>query len=68
LKSDVGGQKRDGKDRMEGKKGVSRRGAKAQRMIENEIGKIVIDAAIAVHRGLGPELLVLIYSDTSPQR
>jgi hypothetical protein len=26
-------------------------------MTENEIGKIVVDAAIAVHRALGPGLL-----------
>ena len=36
-------------------------------MTENEIGKIVVDAAIAVHGGLGPGLLVLNYSDISPQ-
>jgi hypothetical protein len=26
-------------------------------MTENEIGKIVVDAAVAVHRALGPGLL-----------
>jgi len=36
-------------------------------MTENEIGEIVDDAAIAVHRALGLGLLVLTYSDTSPQ-
>ena len=36
-----------------------RRGAK--RMTENEIGKIVVDAAIAVHRALGPGLLETVY-------
>jgi len=41
--------------------------AKAQRrnsnkvMTENEIGKIIVDAAIAVHRGLGPGLLETVY-------
>ena len=30
-------------------------------MTENEIGKIVVDAAIAVHRGLGPGLLETVY-------
>ena len=36
-------------------------------MTENEIGKIVVDAAIAVHRALGPGLLVPAYSDSPPQ-
>jgi GxxExxY protein len=30
-------------------------------MTENEIRKIVVDAAIAVHRGLGPGLLETVY-------
>ena len=40
-----------------GGKIISRRGAEAQRMTENEIGTIVIEAAITVHRELGPGLL-----------
>jgi len=30
-------------------------------MKENEIGKIIVDAALAVHRELGPGLLELVY-------
>jgi GxxExxY protein len=30
-------------------------------MTENEIGRIVVDSAIAVHRGLGPGLLETVY-------
>ncbi len=30
-------------------------------MTENEIGKIVVDAAVAVHRALGPRLLESVY-------
>ena len=30
-------------------------------MTENEIGKIIVDSALAVHKGLGPGLLELVY-------
>ena len=30
-------------------------------MTENEIGKTIVDAAMAVHKGLGPGLLELVY-------
>ena len=41
---------------------ISRQDAKAPRpMTENEIGKIVVDSAIAVHRALGPGLLESVY-------
>ena len=38
-----------------------RRKEKRVVMTENEIGKIVVDAAIAVHRALGPGLLETVY-------
>jgi len=53
--------------------GVSRKGAKAQRkiknnikenyniMTENEIAKIIVDAAYHVHKKLGPGLLESVY-------
>jgi len=40
---------------------ISRRDAGAQRMTENEIGTIVVESAIAVHRALGPGLLETVY-------
>jgi GxxExxY protein len=46
------------------KKTISRRGAEAQRMTENEIGTVVVDAAIGVHRELGPGLLETVYEVT----
>ena len=30
-------------------------------MTENEIGKIIVDAAVTVHRALGPGLMELVY-------
>jgi GxxExxY protein len=39
----------------------SRRDAEAQRMTENELGTIIVDSAIAVHRELGPGLLESVY-------
>ena len=30
-------------------------------MTENEIGKVVVDAAITVHKALGPELFETVY-------
>jgi GxxExxY protein len=43
------------------KENVSRRDAEAQRMTENGIGTIVVDAAVEVHRVLGPGLLESVY-------
>lgn len=40
----------------------SRKGAKIAKMDENSIGKEIVDAAIAVHRELGPGLLETVYS------
>ena len=40
---------------------VSRRDAGTLRMTENEIGTIVVECAIAVHRELGPGLLETVY-------
>ena len=40
---------------------ISRRDARAQRMTENEIGTIVVESAIAVHRELGSRLLETVY-------
>ncbi|NDC39472.1 MAG: GxxExxY protein, partial [Proteobacteria bacterium] len=39
---------------------ISREGAKAQSK-ENEIGAVIVDAAIEVHRLLGPGLLESVY-------
>ena len=47
---------------------TQRREDKKQIMTENGIGKIVVDAIIAVHRALGLGLPVPTYSDSSPQR
>src|SRR5262245_28721254 len=39
----------------------SRRDAEAQRMTENEIGTMIAEARIAIHRELGPGLLETVY-------
>ncbi len=44
-----------------GKEGVSRGDAGTQRMTENELGTIIVESAIAVHRELGPGLLEIVY-------
>ena len=41
---------------------------KAQRMTENKIGKIVVDASIHLHRKLGPGLLESVYEATLARR
>jgi len=43
------------------KRYVSRRNAEAQRITENELGTIIVESAIAVHRELGPGLLETVY-------
>ena len=40
---------------------LAQRRKDAKRMTENEIGKIVVNAAIAVHRAVGPGLLESVY-------
>ncbi len=40
---------------------LSQRRKGRQGSTENEIGKLVIDSALAVHRDLGPELLETVY-------
>jgi hypothetical protein len=39
----------------------SHKGTKTRRMNENEIGKIVVDECIQIHRALGPGLLESVY-------
>lgn len=41
---------------------------KAQRMTENEIGKMVLDECIQLHRALGPGLLEIVYEVTLSRR
>src|SRR5256885_2216528 len=43
---------------------ISRRDAETQRMTENEIGTVIVDSAIALHRALGPGLLESVYEIT----
>ncbi len=51
----------DGKKNMRPRAKTPRRKEKRLVMTENEIGKIIVDAAIAVHRALGPGLLETVY-------
>ena len=46
--------------RRKGAKGQRRKGKK-QKMTENDIGKIIVDASLVVHRALGPGLLEMVY-------
>lgn len=49
-------------------KAQRRRDAKGNRMEENEISKVIVDAAIEVHRGLGgPGLLEDIYEEATEE-
>ena len=53
--------KRSPTPRCNGGRGDISQRRKDAKMTENEIGKIVADAAIAVHRALGPGLLENVY-------
>ena len=46
---------------FENRRSDSRKGAKIAKMDENSIGKEIVDAAIAVHREVGPGLLETVY-------